>query len=89
MPNCFQLMRIGTEEPVKLSVIDEEICRHLGIEVHPRQYAFGWYDIIGFGLACGRGFDDFIFDEEFSDNTREIARFLRDHYHHRAWYSAR
>ena len=53
MPNCFQLTRVGETEPTVLTALDEEICRHLGVEVHPRFWVEGWYDTIGFQIAMG------------------------------------
>ena len=56
MPNCFHLFRKSAPEagPVSLNRIDEELCRELGVEVHPRNWVVSWYDIIGFKLAMGR-----------------------------------
>lgn len=53
MPVCFQLFRKGEEEPTPLQTIDEELCAHFQQPIHPTRYLDGWYDSIGFRLACG------------------------------------
>lgn len=60
MPNCFNLIRKSAPElgPVKLTEIDDEICKHLNIEPHPTKYIAGWMDNIGFGLAIGQNFSE-------------------------------
>src|SRR5689334_4899735 len=85
MPNCFSLTKIGETEPMKLTQIDELICGHLGVKVHPTQWVYGWYDIIGFGLAMGKTFDDFIDNPDWSDRIQEIAKFLKDNFKSDAW----
>lgn len=58
MPNCFQLIRKSQPEagPVVLTEVDEELCRHFGVSIHPYCWYENWYDIIGFRLALGRSF---------------------------------
>lgn len=51
MAHCFQLVRDG--QPVTLNVVDEELCAHLGEEVHPTNWCANWYNIEGLGFACG------------------------------------
>jgi hypothetical protein len=59
MPNCFQLSKKSspTFEPIKLSVLDDEICAYMGVEPDEIKYYCGWYDYIGFRLAMGNNFD--------------------------------
>ncbi len=56
MPNCFQLFRKvdgGREkEATPLNTVDRELCRLLDIEEHPRCYVIGWFDCIGWLIAC-------------------------------------
>jgi len=60
MPNCFSLTRKSNPEagPVKLTLIDEELCSHLGVEVHPEYWVHGWYNSIGLMLAMGKSWDE-------------------------------
>ena len=53
MPACFNLTKKGATEPAKLALVDEEICQHMGVEVHPSHWCLGWYHIIGLAIACG------------------------------------
>lgn len=55
MPNCFQLFPKGHTEPAILQRVDEAICAHLDIPVDPKEYAYGWFNCIGFGIACYNG----------------------------------
>ena len=61
MPNCFQLIRKSNHSagPVVLQTVDEEMCKHFGVKCNPKRWHHEWYGIIGFGLACGKSFDDF------------------------------
>ncbi len=63
MPNCFTLTRKGEVKPTPLAKIDEELvalmnARGFPAELHPVKYCHGWFDIIGFGLACEKTWDD-------------------------------
>ena len=60
MPNCFSLTRKSNPEagPVKLSVVDEELCQFLNRPVDPKRYCAEWYNHIGFALACGKSFEE-------------------------------
>lgn len=53
MPNCFSLTFKGDTEPSTLEFVDRFICQRLELPYHPRIYTCGWYDDIGFKLACG------------------------------------
>jgi hypothetical protein len=59
----FQLISLQTNEPVSLSLVDEQICNNvLHVPVHPKNYggpwdhpkSFNWFDTIGFQIACGK-----------------------------------
>jgi len=60
MPNCFTLTRKSNPEagPVQLALIDEELCAHLGVEVHPQYWVHGWYNTIGLMLSVGKSWDE-------------------------------
>jgi hypothetical protein len=54
MPNCFSLTKKGETEPMRLVKVDEAICHEFGWDVHPTQWAYGWYNCIGFAIATGK-----------------------------------
>lgn len=58
----FQIIDKSTNEPVRLSLLDDEICRNVyNVEPHPKLYGstvFNWYDTIGFMLATGMSLED-------------------------------
>lgn len=86
MPNCFSLTRKGETEPTSLSAIDEELCALLGTPVHPTRYVEGWFDSIGFALACGRSWEQIkLFSDPREDNLRKIITHLETNYSVDAW----
>ena len=63
MAYYFQLFRKlpngETEnDATSLSQIDREICEEFDLPLHPKLYVNGWFDVIGFGLATGKTWDD-------------------------------
>ncbi len=94
MPNYYQLTPKGKSEPAVLSRVDEEICKFLGEEVHPKAWCYDWHNLIGFDLAMGGTLDDLIKDyckeadsrddqnpdKEYWSKIVSIAKYLRDHY---------
>ena len=81
MPNCFTLTPIGSSEPASLAAVDEAICAHLDIPCDKTFYAHGWYDTIGFLLACGRSFDQI----KVRGELEQIRRFLAANYTSDCW----
>ena len=102
MPNCFTLTPKGAKEPAKLSSIDNRLYRELGFcEPDPEIWFYGWYNIIGLGLACGKSLDDMkqilknqaegCSETELVDYRMliEVCNFLNQHYETNAWYEAK
>ena len=87
MPNCFTLTRKGETEPASLSAIDEELCALLKRPIHPTRYVEGWYDSIGFALACGRSWEQIkeLFSSPWEDDLRKIIVYLETNYITNAW----
>lgn len=85
MPNCFQLIRDGSPQP--LVQIDNAICQYLDVPADDHKYVAGWYDYVGFGLAVGMGFGR-IADLCKADRDwimLRICHFLAEHYTSDAW----
>jgi len=87
MPNCFSLTRKSdvAAGPVPLITIDEEICKHFGVEPDPKWYYRSWFDTIGLTLAMGKSFEWIINESRFTPETIAIARFLDEHFTPDAW----
>jgi hypothetical protein len=94
MPNCFTLTRKGETKPASLNGIDEELCQHLGVPVHPTRYLAEWFNTIGFAYACGKTMDQVVTiyrdyynagAEEEDRQRLEIAEYLREHYTTDTW----
>lgn len=101
MPNCFSLIRKSNpnDGPVKLIKIDEEICQFLGVDVHPDNWCYSWYDIIGRNLACDESFQEQILrfqkfhdesdnqdDKDFWNILIKIARWTDENFTFDSWY---
>ncbi len=54
MPNCFSLTRKGETAPMPLQAIDDLMRKHFDAAPDAINWFNGWYDYIGFALACGR-----------------------------------
>jgi hypothetical protein len=92
MPVCFQLFRKGSASPQKLSDVDTAICAYLEEPVHDMFWAHGWYDFIGFHLACGDSFEKIAerihAAGPLDDRTRAMLRinhFLMENYTVDSW----
>jgi hypothetical protein len=84
MPNCFQLLRNG--KPTPLVQIDKEMCEHFNVEPNPQFYYRGWYDIVGFGLACGYSFDKV---REIHPDYKDICDWLEKHFEPKSWWESK
>jgi hypothetical protein len=98
----FQLICKSTNEPVKLSSIDDEICRKVyNVEPHERFYGgniFNWYDTIGFMIATGMSLEDGdnsvrkhyenseLWQEELPI-INQVIDYLQDKYTSKSWIS--
>lgn len=90
MPACFQLTRKGETGPTALQAVDEELCRHLGVEVHPKWWVDGWYDSIGFAIATGTALGSQELRDRvagYPDQGRlpEILAYLEEHFTSDSW----
>lgn len=92
MPQCFQLTRKGESQPASLIRVDEEICKLLNQPVHAQLYCFGWFDSIGFPIACGKSYEEirrtFIADglDQTFPEIITILGYLEENYTPNAWY---
>ncbi len=59
MPNCIRFYpKSAPTEAITLIQLDENICVHLGVEVHPVRYVEGWFDDIAFYGALGKSYEE-------------------------------
>lgn len=76
--------------PVTLTVIDEELCVHLGEPVRHDYWCRDWYNSIGLSLALGRSFDEIRENlKEFPEDETEllpVVEYLDANFITGAWY---
>ena len=96
MSNCFSLTRKGESKPASLQAIDDEMRIEFGEEPDPERWLWGWYDVVGFGLAMGRDWmqlreqfaEDPVEDEEsveFCRSMLKVIDWLEANYIPNAW----
>jgi hypothetical protein len=87
MPNCFQLTKIGEEEPSTLVEIDNALwLKFEGSVPEPNDYWFrGWYDSVGFELALGRTFTEIRAQWSVNSRITPVVEYLEKHYTVRCW----
>lgn len=87
---------VDTHEPAVLQHVDLEIAMHMHCDCHPKYWAYGWYDLIGFWLACGVSHNDIDARLSCVENDgqscwhyapalREINRFIQERYSVNSW----
>ena len=93
MPNCFQLIGKSSAVAEKFYDIDNELCKHLGVEVSQTQYYRGWYDSIGMLVAMGRTWADIrevcakdIEGDPGDPELGKIIDWLSENYNTKSWY---
>lgn len=77
--------------------IDEDICKHLGVEPHPRMYCHYWYDTIGYLIATDSkmylGGADLVAKivewDEGKEQLTKILEYLTEHYTSTNWYETK
>jgi hypothetical protein len=91
MPACFNLTRKSDMKsgPVVLQTIDEEMCHHFMVPVHPTKWYQNWYNEIGMMIAIGTSFDELLEKSNDSEYWREmfpIVEWLNENFTASAWH---
>ena len=98
MPNCFQLFRksdTNQTTPLKLNVVDEEICNAFNIPVHSIFYGGGsinWFDTIGYMIATGCGelgeqsLKDKLTEWKMNERYHKVLQFMEENYTSTSFY---
>ncbi len=86
MPNCFQLIKKGEEEPTVLQTIDDDLWNLFENSVPDpnTQWYRNWYNTIGLMLSVGRSFEEIRM--ELSDEMGPIISYLSENYTIRCWF---
>ena len=87
MPNCYQLTRKSESEPSTLVSVDEALCQHFGVEIHPKKWYLNWHNYVGLGLACGDDWTQLRKTWEGDKPMLDVIDFLEKNYESSAWYS--
>ncbi len=86
MPHCFQLINRETGKADSFVEIDETICKYMDWPIDGDKFAFGWYDVIGLGLALGKSFDEIRRYYTDEPELLKIIDWLDQRYTSDAWY---
>jgi hypothetical protein len=84
MPVCFTLTRKAdlAAGPVSFQQIDDEMCKHFGVEPDKVEYYQRWYDTVGLALACGHDWPKI---KEIFPGKAEIIDWLAENFTQDAW----
>lgn len=88
MPNCFQLIKIGEDEPTPFAEIDDKLWLEFEgsiPEPHDQWYRY-WFDTIGLELSMGRSWTQIKQDLSSNSKMGPIVDYLSKHYTARSWY---
>ena len=78
----IQFYKKGSNEPEKLTEVDNAICAHFGVEPDPVQWYNYWYVTVGFFLAMGKDYDYIV--REFPAH-QALCQFLAANYETNNW----
>jgi len=84
MAHCYQLTLKGSSAPSTLASVDEALCKHLGIEVHPTNWCMNWGNIEALGFAMGYDMDK-IRSIDPSGPREELRAYLESNYDVVSW----
>lgn len=94
----FKLIKKGEDKPMTLDKVDEELCKVLGVPVHPKHYVCNWFDTIGWYIASNPNMDSISSDSLYNfikekikvhDNFREkmvILNHLHINFESENWF---
>ena len=89
MPNCFTLTDKTTGERAVFAYIDNDMRKHFNQPDDPDKYLWGWYDIIGLGLALGNSWDELRSINATYPEMLDVIDYLEERYTPDAWYQPR
>lgn len=100
MPNCVQFFRKSdsSRTAIVLNRLDEELCAHMKIPVHPTQWCCGWSNI-QFEAAMGKTLEQICdaykaevehceaegLDSTWERNMLKISQYLAENFTTDAW----
>jgi len=86
MPNCFTLTKKGEDKPARFQVIDDEIREHFGEPPDAEWWLWGWYDILGLALACGKTWNEIRTILEDASKLHKVVDYLEERYVSDCWF---
>ena len=84
MPNCFTLTPKGEKTPANFPEIDDKLREHFHQPPDDAHWLWGWYDVIGLALACGKDWD-WIREKLDDENLKAVANWLEGRYDVDSW----
>ena len=100
MPNCVQFFRKSdsSRTAIVLNRLDEELCAHMNVPVHPTQWCFGW-SVIQLEAAMGKTLEQICdsyraeverceaegWDATWERNMLKVSQYLAENFTTDAW----
>lgn len=83
--HCFQLIEKESGEAIPLATIDDRMRVFFGMPEDAESYLWGWKNIIGLAIACGKNWEEM--KDIFSDSEKalKIISYLSERYDAEAW----
>ena len=84
MPNCFTLTPKGETSPAQFQEIDDKLRKAFNQPADPENWLWGWYDVIGLALACGKDWD-WLRGKLDDENLKAVVNWLEGRYDVDCW----
>jgi hypothetical protein len=82
MPNCYRLISKVDGQVADFIAVDEAMCKHFGVEPHPKFWYWNWENVEGLACALGKDWD---WQRANMPERKEIIDFLEANYTVDAW----
>ena len=84
MPNCFTLTPKGEKAPAMFQDIDNKLREAFNQPADDVHWLWGWYDVIGLALACGKDWD-WLREKLDDENLIAVVNWLEGRYDVDSW----
>ena len=86
MSICFTLTPKGEKTPAKFQDIDNQLREAFHQPPDAVKWLWGWYDVVGLGLACGKTWAELRAILEGDENLIAVVNWLEGRYDVDSWW---